>query len=239
MIVTETSAADRPAIGTIDLTCRSGGLTTGDSVSRSAQSTEIFGLIEPHGACKSTAIETLATQLPPPPSVPARIAGFDLCSQAIQLRRRGGHVPQLLCAGNGLSVHEDLLCSARPYRVSQIEREPCIDEVLEPMDLTDVRDRSARQYSGGIIRRLETAQSTLRWSEVTFLDEPTEGLGPVARYAGWRHIRALRQGLGAAVFVTTPYGSKADARRHPIALIDRRGVLAIHTPAAITGRTPE
>ena len=113
------------------------------------------------------------------------------------------------------------------------EREGRIREALELMGLTEVRDRLVRQYSGGMIRRLEIAQSTLHAPSIIFLDEPTEGLDPVGRHAVWRHIRDLRARLGAAVVVTTHYMDEADALCDRIALIDRGRILVTDTPSAL------
>lgn len=235
MIVTETAPAGRPVIETIGLTRRFGSLTAVDSASLSVQSGEIFGLIGPNGAGKSTLIKMLTTLLPPTAGR-ALVAGFDLRSQAAQIRRRIGCVPQLLSADGELTGHENLLLSARLYPVPRAERERRIGEALELMGLTDVRDRLVHEYSGGMIRRLEIAQSTLHSPAVIFLDEPTEGLDPVARHTVWAHIRDLRQRLGAAVIVTTHYMDEADALCDRIALIDRGHVLVMDTPTALKAR---
>ena len=107
------------------------------------------------------------------------------------------------------------------------------------MGLTEVRDRLVRQYCGGMIRRLEIAQSTLHAPSIIFPDEPTEGLDPVGRHALWRHIRDLRARLGAAVIVTTHYMNDADALCDRIALIDHARIPRTDTPAALKGQIGE
>lgn len=224
-----------PVIQTLELTRRFGALTAVDAASFSVQPAEIFGLIGPNGAGKSTLIKMLTTMLPPSAGR-ATVAGFDLRTQAAEVRRHIGYVPQLLSADGELTGYENLLLSARLYLVPRAEREQRIDDALALMGLTDVRDRLVRQYSGGMIRRLEIAQSTLHAPALIFLDEPTEGLDPAGRHTVWVHIRDLRARLGAAVVVTTHYMDEADALCDRIALLDHGQILVIDTPAALKAR---
>ncbi len=223
----------RPAVvETHRLTRRFGALTAVDAVSLGVRGAEIFGLIGPNGAGKSTLIKMLTTMLPPS-SGGAVVAGFDLATQAAQVRRHIGYVPQLLSADSELTGYENLLLSARLYLIPRAERKQRIGEALAMMGLTEVRERLVRNYSGGMIRRLEIAQSTLHRPAIIFMDEPTEGLDPVARHAVWSHIRDLRARLAAAVIVTTHYMDEADVLCDRIALIDRGRIQAVGTPAAL------
>ena len=235
---TDCPASGGPAIETFGLTRRFGALTAVDSASLSVRSAEIFGLIGPNGAGKSTLIKMRTTMLPPSGGR-ATVAGFDLRSRAGQVRRHIGYVPQLLSADGELTGYENLLLSARLYLVPRAEREGRIRAALELMGLTEVRDRLVRQYCGGMIRRLEIAQSTLHAPSIIFPDEPTEGLDAVGRHALWRHIRDLRARLGAAVIVTTHYMDDADALCDRIALIDHGRIPRTDTPAALKGQIGE
>ena len=232
VIGTDSPASGGLAIETFGLSRRFGALIAVDGASLSVRSAEIFGLIGPNGAGKSTLIKMLTTMLPPSGGH-ATVAGFDLRTQAGQVRRHIGYVPQLLSADGELTGYENLLLSARLYLVPRAEREGRIRQALELMGLTEVRDRLVRQYSGGMIRRLEIAQITLHAPSVIFLDEPTEGLDLVGRHAVWLHIRDLRARLGAAVIVTTHYMDEADALCDRIALIDRGRILVTDTPTAL------
>ena len=232
VIGTDSPASGGLAIETFARSRRFGALTAVDGASLSVRSAEIFGLIGPTGAGKSTLIKMLTTMLPPSGGH-ATVAGFDLRTQAGQVRRHIGYVPQLLSADGELTGYENLLLSARLYLVPRAEREGRIRQALELMGLTEVRDRLVRQYSGGMIRRLEIAQITLHAPSVIFLDEPTEGLDLVGRHAVWLHIRDLRARLGAAVIVTTHYMDEADALCDRIALIDRGRILVTDTPTAL------
>jgi len=219
-------------IETFELTRRFGDVTAVDAVSLRVEANEIYGLIGPNGAGKSTLIKMLTTMLPPT-SGRATVAGFDLATQPAEVRRRIGYVPQLLSADGELTGYENLLLSARLYLLPRAEREPRIAAALAMMGLSDARDRLVRHYSGGMIRRLEIAQSTLHRPSIVLMDEPTEGLDPVARHAVWNHIRDLRDKLGAAVIVTTHYMDEADVLCDRIALIDRGRVRTVGTPGAL------
>ena len=224
--------SDDPVVETFELTRRFADLTAVDAVSLHVRRAEIFGLIGPNGAGKSTLIKMLTTMLPPT-SGRATVAGFDLATQPATIRRRIGYVPQLLSADGELTGYENLLLSARLYLVPRAERERRIADALALMGLGDDRDRLVRHYSGGMIRRLEIAQSTLHRPAIVLMDEPTEGLDPVGRHTVWDHIRDLRGRLGAAVIVTTHYMDEADVLCDRIALIDRGRIRAMDTPAAL------
>src|ERR1019366_7775422 len=116
---------------------------------------------------------------------------------------RIGYVPQILSADGALTGYENLLLSARLYLIPRRERASRIREALELTGLVDAADRLASQYSGGMLRRLEIAQSTIHRPSMLIMDEPTVGLDPVARHAVWDHIRNLRQRYGTTILLTT------------------------------------
>jgi ABC-2 type transport system ATP-binding protein len=209
---------DPLVIETHDLTKRFGDFCAVDAVSLAVRKGEIFGLIGPNGAGKSTLVKMLTTLLPPT-SGTAKIAGFDIKTAATKVRRRIGYVPQLLSADGSLTGYENLLLSARLYLLPGRERKARIANALEMMDLSDVADRLVSAYSGGMIRRLEIAQSMLHEPAVLFMDEPTVGLDPVARNAVWAHVKELRDTLGTTILITTHMMEEADA------LCDRIGLL--------------
>jgi ABC-2 type transport system ATP-binding protein len=101
------------------------------------------------------------------------------------------------------------------------------------MGLTDAADTLVRQYSGGMIRRLEVAQSMLHHPVVLFMDEPTVGLDPVARQVVWDHVRELRQLMGTTVFITTHYMEEADELCDQVAVMHLGKVVAAGPPAEL------
>jgi len=189
-----------------------------DRVDLQVRDREIFGLIGPNGAGKSTLIKMLTTLLPPT-SGEAWVAGCDIRREPKKVRAHIGYVPQLLSADGALTGYENLLLSARLYLIPRAERAARIREALEMTELTGAADRLAQHYSGGMLRRLEIAQSTLHRPAVLIMDEPTVGLDPVARNTVWNHVHHLRERYGTTILLTTHVMEEADA------ICDRVGIL--------------
>jgi ABC-2 type transport system ATP-binding protein len=217
---------------TDQLTRRFGSLTAVDHLTISVEAGEVFGLLGPNGAGKTTAIKMLTTLLPPS-SGTATIAGYDLLRQPGEVRRVIGYVPQMLSADGTLSGYENLLIFAKLYDLPRGERVERVRQALELMGLADAGDKTVRTYSGGMIRRLEIAQSMLHRPRVLFLDEPTVGLDPIARKAVWEHIERLRGEYGTTIFLTTHYMEEADTLCRRVAIMHLGRVAAIGTPAEL------
>jgi ABC-2 type transport system ATP-binding protein len=214
------------------LTRRFGSLVAVDAISISVQAGRMFGLLGSNGAGKTTAIKMLTTLLPPT-SGSATVAGFDICRDASRVRRAIGYVPQMISADGNLTGYENLLIFAKLYDIPRSEREQRIQESLALMDLQDARDRMVHTYSGGMIRRLEIAQSMLHRPRVLFLDEPTVGLDPIARAAVWDHLRQLRDRFGTTIFLTTHAMDEADALCDELAIMQRGAVAIVGSPQAL------
>lgn len=163
---------------TQQLTRRFGQLTAVDGLTISVDAGEVFGLLGPNGAGKTTAIKMLTTLLPPT-SGNATIAGFDVVRHAADVRRLIGYVPQMLSADGSLTGYENLLIFAKLYDLPRAGRERQVRDALAFMGLAEAGDKLVRDYSGGMIRRLEIAQSMLHQPRLLFLDEPTVGLDPL------------------------------------------------------------
>lgn len=214
------------------LTRRFGPLTAVDKLTISVESREVFGLLGPNGAGKTTVIKMLTTLLPPT-SGNARVAGFDIVHHASEVRRVIGYVPQLVSADGALTGYENLLIFAKLYDIPRSERESRVREALEFMGLAEVSDKLVRNYSGGMIRRLEIAQSMLHRPSILFLDESTGGLDPVARKGVWDRIERLRADYGTTIFLTTHYMDEADQLCSRVAIMHLGKVAAIGTPAQL------
>ncbi len=167
------------------LTRTFGTLTAVEAMTLSVARGEVFGLLGPNGAGKTTAIKMLTTLLPPT-SGTARVAGFDITRDPNKVRREIGYVPQMLSVDGSLTGYENLLIFAKLYDIVRAERQSRVREALSLVGLSDAAHKLVREYSGGMIRRLEIAQSTLHRPRLLFLDEPTVGLDPIARQAIWR-----------------------------------------------------
>ncbi len=220
------------AVETRALTRRFGDVLAVDRLDLAIPEGEAFGLLGPNGAGKTTAIKMLTTLLPPTEGH-ARVAGHDIIRDAPAVRRAIGYVPQVLSADGSLTGRQNLEIFAKLYDIPRAQREERISDALDFMGLGEAADRSAKTYSGGMVRRLEIAQSILHEPQVLFLDEPTVGLDPVARAAVWEHIRRLRAEHGMTVILTTHYMEEADLLCERVAIMAKGRIAALGTPAEL------
>jgi ABC-2 type transport system ATP-binding protein len=214
------------------LTKRYGTVRAVDAISLSVPACGIFGLLGRNGAGKSTTIKMLTTLLPPT-SGTARVAGFDVVRQPVDVRRHIGYVPQMPSADVDLTGYENLLIFAKLYVVPRPLRAGRIDDALSFMGLQEHRNTLVGRYSGGLRRRLEIAQSMLHHPQVLFLDEPTEGLDPVARHAVWDRLQALPAQLGTTIVLTTHYMDEAQALCDRVCFLNHGSIAAQGTPGEL------
>jgi len=231
-VQTEMGGEENTILSTESLTRRFGDLTAVNSLTISVKGAEVFGLLGPNGAGKTTVIKMLTTLLPATTGS-ASVGGFDIAHHASQIRRIIGYVPQLLSADGALTGFENLEVFAKLYDIPRSERAPRIHDALAFMDLSGVSNKLVRTYSGGMIRRLEIAESMLHRPQVLFLDEPTVGLDPTARHAVWEHIQQLRTDYGTTIFLTTHYMEEADHLCDRVAFMHMGKVTAIGTPLSL------
>jgi ABC-2 type transport system ATP-binding protein len=210
------------------LSRRFGKFTAVDALTLSVNAGEVFGLLGSNGAGKTTTIKMLTTLLPPS-SGEARVAGFSITTQAVGVRRAIGYVPQAVSVDGSLTGYENLLIFAKLYDLPHREQQARIREALEFMGLTSDGGRLVSEYSGGMVRRLEIAQSTLHRPRVLFLDEPTVGLDPIARDAVWKHLVDLRANYGTTLFFTTHYLEEAESHCDRMAIMHLGKVAALGT----------
>ncbi len=212
-----------------------------NDVSFAVEKGEIFGLLGPNGAGKSTTIKMLTTLLAPTAGK-ATVNGFDIVRQTNAVRQSLGYVPQALSADGSLTGYENLLIFAKLYDLPRQIRKKRVNEVLDYVGLRDAAGQLVRNYSGGMIRRLEVAQSLLHQPEVLFLDEPTVGLDPVARQAIWDHLLQLKAENNMTIFLTTHSMEEADSLCTRIGIMHRGKIAALDTPenlkATVGGENP-
>ena len=221
-----------PVLVTESLTRRFNTLTAVDALSIKVEAGEVFGLLGPNGAGKTTTIKMLTTLLPPT-SGKAWVAGFEISQDSSQVRRTIGYVPQLISADGALTGYENLMIFAKLYDIPRGERESRVRGLLEFIGLSDSGDKLVQKYSGGMIRRLEIAQSMLHRPQVLFLDEPTVGLDPAARRTVWDHIDQLRKENGTTIFMTTHMMEEADSLCDRVAIMHLGKIAALGTPAEL------
>jgi ABC-2 type transport system ATP-binding protein len=215
-------ASEADAISASALTRRFGDFTAVDHIDLHIAYGQIFGLLGPNGAGKSTTIKMLTTLIEPT-SGTALVAGFDVMKFPAEVRRRIGYVPQMLSADGALTGRENLTLSAKLYGMRRAHR--------NIMGLSDAADKLVKTYSGGMIRRLELAQAMLHRPSVLFLDEPTIGLDPVARYAVWERLQVLQRDFKMTILITTHDMDEADALCDVLALLHCGKVAVTGRPA--------
>jgi len=218
------------AIETTALTRRFGDMTAVDHIDLRIPYGQIFGLLGPNSAGKSTTVKMLTTLLNPS-SGTAVFAGFDVVKAPAEVRRRIGYVPQMLSADGALTGRENLMLSAKLYGMSRGDRNSRITEALQFMGLTEAASKLVRTYSGGMVRRLELAQAMLHRPTVLFLDEPTIGLDPVARHTVWERLRDLRRDFNMTILITTHDMDEADVLCDVLALLHEGKLAVTGTPA--------
>lgn len=223
-------------VRTEGLTRRFGDFVAVDSLDLDVGEKEIFGLLGPNGAGKTTTIKMLNTLLPPS-SGKAFVDGLDVVREPAKVRKVIGYVPQLLSAEASITGYENLLIFGKLHDVPRKELDDRVRKALEYMGLSDFGDKLVRTYSGGMVRRLEIAQSSLHHPKVLFLDEPTIGLDPVARRAVWDMIRDLRTNFGTTIFLTTHFMDEADALCDRIGIMSHGKLIALDSPKELKERT--
>jgi ABC-2 type transport system ATP-binding protein len=196
------------AIETHDLTRAFKKVVAVDSLNLAIQRGEIFGLVGPDGAGKTTTIRLLCAIMNPT-SGSAKVAGFDTVKQAEDIKRRIGYMAQRFNLYGDLSVIENLDFFADIFAVGGDVRGERIDQLLAFARLTEFRDRRAAQLSGGMQKKLALACTLIHEPEILFLDEPTTGVDPVSRREFWDILSDLHL-RGVTLFVSTPYMDEAE-----------------------------
>jgi ABC-2 type transport system ATP-binding protein len=220
------------AIETFKLTRTFNGLTAVDQLDINVESGEIFALLGPNGAGKTTTISMLCTILKPT-SGTAKVNGFDIVKEAMQVRKSIGIVFQDPSIDDRLTGRENLLMHANLYGVPANEQKKRIDSVLKLVELEDRADDLMRVYSGGMRRRLELARGLIHYPRLLFLDEPTLGLDPQTRDHVWKYIRELKETHDITVVLTTHYMDEADRLSDRIAIMDYGKIIALDTPSKL------
>ena len=207
-----------------------GAVTAVDSVDLSVRRGEIFGLLGPDGAGKTTTIRMLCAILEPTAG-DATVAGFSVRRSPEQVKRRIGYVSQRFSLYGDLTVAENLAFFADIYRVPKADRARRQQELLEFSRLGPFTDRLAQDLSGGMKQKLALACTLMHTPEVLFLDEPTTGVDPVSRRDFWRLLYSLVS-QGVTLLVSTPYMDEAE-RCTRVALIHRGRIIQCDSPDAL------
>jgi ABC-2 type transport system ATP-binding protein len=194
----------------------------------------VLGVLGPNGAGKTTAVRILTTLLRPDAGR-AWVEGHDVVREAAAVRRSIGLAGQSAAIQVELTGRENLEIIGRLYHMSWANARRRAAGLLEQFDLVDAADRAAKNFSGGMQRRLDLAASLVGQPRVLFLDEPTTGLDPRSRLAMWDTIRSLAAD-GTTLLLTTQYLEEADELADQIVVIDRGLVIAAGTAEELKGR---
>lgn len=179
-----------------------------DSLDISIQPGELFGLVGPDGAGKTTTLRLLAGLLNISDGE-ASIAGFDLDSQAESVKSRIGYMAQQFSLYAELTVVENLTFFADIYDVDSSSLTARMDRLLSFAGLMDFKSRRADKLSGGMQKKLALACSMIHQPEILLLDEPTTGVDPISRREFWNILTELHL-RGTTIIVSTPYMDEAD-----------------------------
>ncbi|WPU92002.1 ABC transporter ATP-binding protein [Mucilaginibacter sabulilitoris] len=208
--------------------------TAVDAVSFSVNQGEIFGLIGPDGAGKTSIFRMLTTLLLPDGGS-AAVDGFDVVKDYKQIRDRVGYMPGKFSLYQDLSVEENLNFFATIFNTTVEANYHLIKDIY--IQLEPFKTRRAGKLSGGMKQKLALCCALIHKPSVLFLDEPTTGVDPVSRKEFWEMLKQLKA-QNISIVVSTPYMDEANLCDH-IALIQSGKILSVDTPANIVRSYPE
>jgi len=203
-----------------------------DGISFTISAGEIFGLLGPNGAGKTTTIRILLTLIKPT-SGKVSVLGVDALAHPGRVRQMAGYVPQDVSVDGEITCYENILIYAKLYGMRGDQRKKRIEEVLEYLGLQDRANSMVNTFSGGMMRRLELAQSLVNRPKMLFLDEPSIGLDPNARTAIWELVKKLRAEFGTTILLTTHDMAEADSLCDRIGIMDRGRLAVIGNPSEL------
>jgi len=205
-----------------------------DGLNLSVQRGEIFGLVGPDGAGKTTTIRLLVAIMDPTDGQ-ARVFGYDTVRQPEPIKRRIGYMAQRFNLYRDLSVLENLNFFADVFEVRGKVRQERIERLLRFARLTEFRDRRAAHLSGGMQKKLALACTLIHTPEIIFLDEPTTGVDPVSRREFWDILTDLHL-QGVTLLVSTPYMDEAE-RCSRVGLMYQGRMIVCDTPERVKAMT--
>jgi ABC-2 type transport system ATP-binding protein len=222
-------AASEPIIAARNVVKRYGATTAVDGLDLTVWPGEIFGILGPNGAGKTTTLEMLEG-LRAPDSGELRVVGIDPVAHPEQVHRLIGVQLQTTALFDYLNCAEIIALFASLYGADASSAR--VESLLALVDLQEKRRARVDALSGGQKQRLAVALALVNSPRITFLDEPTTGLDPVARRNLWQTIRDIRA-AGTTVLLTTHYMEEAEQLCDRIAIMDRGRVIACDTPHAL------
>jgi ABC-2 type transport system ATP-binding protein len=225
-----TPAPSSPIIRAVNLTRRFGELAAVDRLNIEVARGEIFGLVGPDGAGKTTTMRLLCGLLDATEGE-AWVAGHNVARELDAVKDQIGYMAQRFGLYGDLTVDENMFFYSDLFGLSKIEREPLIQRLLRMTRMEPYRARRAANLSGGMKQKLALMCTLLHHPQVLFLDEPTNGVDPVSRRDFWAILYQLvRDGL--TVFVTTAYLDEAE-RCNRVGLMNQGRMIRCESPQAL------
>lgn len=219
-----------PAIKTSGLTKTFGNNTAVDNLSIEIRKGELFGLVGPDGAGKTTTMRMLSAIMDPA-SGEAWVAGHSIIRAPETVKEKIGYMSQRFGLYEDLTVIENILFYADLYEVPKKERPGRIERLLGFSNLTPFKERLAGRLSGGMKQKLGLACALVHTPEVLFLDEPTNGVDPVSRRDFWKILYDLLR-EEVTIFVSTSYLDEAE-RCTRVGLMHRGRIIMDDNPGTI------
>ncbi len=195
-------------IETRDLTRRFGTLTAVDHLNLTVACGEIFGLVGPDGAGKTTTLRMLCGLMEPSEGS-ARVAGHDVSRESRAVKDRIGYMAQRFGLYQDLTVEENMVFYADLFGITGVQRRDLTAELLRMTRMEPFRERHAGRLSGGMKQKLALMCTLLHRPQILFLDEPTNGVDPVSRRDFWAILYQLLKD-GITIFMTTAYLDEAE-----------------------------
>jgi len=223
-----------PAVSVQNLKKTYGEVTAVNDVTFTVQPGEIFGLLGPNAAGKTTTIRCLCT-LTKPDLGDLKVGGVSTIEQPKAARAKLGYVAQEVALDKVLTGRELLQLQASLYHLPKNIANQRIDQLLKLLGLEEYSDQKTGTYSGGLKKRLDLASGLVHQPEVLVLDEPTVGLDIESRFVVWDFLRKLRE-AGTTVLLTSHYLEEVDALANRVAIIDQGDVIASGTPNELKDR---
>jgi ABC-2 type transport system ATP-binding protein len=223
-------------VETRGLTRTFGALTAVDHLDLKVAKGEVFGLVGPDGAGKTTTLRMLCTLLHPT-SGEAFVAGEDVGRKVDSVKDRIGYMAQKFGLYGDLTVEENMLFYADLFGVTRSVRDELMRKLLGMTRMEPFRSRPAAKLSGGMKQKLALMCTLLHKPEILFLDEPTNGVDPVSRRDFWIILNQLVRD-GMTVLLTTAYLDEAE-RCHRVGLMDRGKLIVVDSPMALRESLPQ
>ncbi len=206
-----------------------------DHISFNVEEGEFFGFLGPNGAGKSTTIKVLTTLLRKT-SGSVSVAGFDIDKQASEIRKIIGVQSQETVVDPDLTGRENLVLQGHLQQMPTSKITERVGELLKLVELSEVADKRAGRYSGGMKKRLDLASTLVHNPKLLFLDEPTTGLDPQGRAGIWDYLEKLNKQEGITIFLTTQYMEEADKLCRQLAIIDHGKIVTSGSPAELKSK---